>query len=83
MTYHLHCKKCHHEWDSGEEDGICDWCGGGSICLAIIEPIDFSILLKKLIDLNLISKEGRDRDERKYELRKHSNNRSKRKKRRK
>lgn len=25
--YHLHCRSCHHEWDSDQEHDICDWCG--------------------------------------------------------
>ena len=32
--YLLHCKKCHHEWESVEDEGICDWCGAGSYPLA-------------------------------------------------
>jgi len=32
--YHLHCDSCHHEWDSGEKMGKCDWCGGGSRILS-------------------------------------------------
>ncbi len=29
----LHCKECHHEWESSEEVGTCDWCGAGSYIL--------------------------------------------------
>lgn len=25
--YIFHCIKCHHEWESADEDNICDWCG--------------------------------------------------------
>jgi len=31
--YLLHCKKCHHEWESVKEIGTCDWCGAGSYLL--------------------------------------------------
>ena len=29
----LHCKKCHHEWETIKEKEKCDWCGGVSYIL--------------------------------------------------
>lgn len=59
MFYHLHCRDCHHEWDSLKDEDICDWCGGGSIVLQIIQPINFSALLSRLIELDKMEKRNR------------------------
>ena len=29
----LHCKKCHHEWESSNVNSTCDWCGSKSYVL--------------------------------------------------
>jgi len=48
--YILHCKECHHEWESAEDNGICDWCGAGSYFLSEHHFDVFKILeiLKKI-----------------------------------
>lgn len=49
----LHCKECHHEWESSEKVGICDWCGAGSYLLQE-HHFDLSKILKILIEHNKI-----------------------------
>ena len=38
MPY-LHCKNCHHEWESAEKGTKCDWCGGDSYVLEEETPL--------------------------------------------
>jgi len=35
-----HCNKCHHEWEGGKDDEICDWCGGDSYILEDETPVE-------------------------------------------
>lgn len=33
------CSKCHHEWEGGSEDKVCDWCGGDGHVLEAETPL--------------------------------------------
>jgi len=39
MPYY-HCKDCHHEWEGGDEDTTCNWCGGDSYILEKETPLE-------------------------------------------
>ena len=45
----LHCENCHHEWETIEEEEICDWCGGGSYILESETPL--SKMIKNIDEL--------------------------------
>ena len=41
MRYILHCTKCHHEWETFDNDKEkCDWCGAESYVLTTKKPYD-------------------------------------------
>lgn len=49
--YLLHCKECHHEWESCEKIGTCDWCGAGSYLLQE-HHFDINKILKIILEFS-------------------------------
>lgn len=46
----LHCKKCHHEFESADKDAKCDWCGEDSYILETQTALEKAInwILEKM-----------------------------------
>jgi len=34
------CTKCHHEWEGGRDDTVCDWCGAPGEVLEEKTPLE-------------------------------------------